>query len=164
MWSLKKVAAVVSVISLIAVGCAKDGETGPVGPVGPEGAIGPAGENANGIAFKVQYYTVMDTDWSAGKASKANADITGSVVSKGIVNVYRTTSITPDSSNTYIALPDGTFGYEYNKGNIVFLTPGFSGASFTTYYKVLVVQASDKIDGLDYSDYKAVEMVYGLED
>ncbi|MFT7086527.1 MAG: hypothetical protein ACJAV5_002255 [Vicingaceae bacterium] len=181
MFTLKKTFSILSMAALLLVGCATDGDTGPAGPVGPEGAIGPAGQDgtigrdgtngtngqdgANGTAsLLVSNYTVLDVDWTAGKSAKFNANISGPIITSGVVNAYRTSDAVPTANSTWIALPVGNFGYEYKRDSIVFTTPGFSGANFTTYFKVVVITPGAKIDGFDYGNYEEVKMVYGLED
>lgn len=167
MWSIKKTIALFSIITFTMLACTpEDGETGPAGPVGPEGAIGPAGtDGQDGTSFTstTMNFVVDTTDWNMGRAVKANVDITQDVVDRGVVLAFRTPN-PPDANSTWTSLFDGTFNYSYERGNVIFLTPGFIGANFITYYKVVVIPPSQKIDGFEPKTYEEAKMVYGFED
>lgn len=183
---LSKTIACLFIVGSILTACtAKDGEDGPVGPVGPEGAIGPAGEGGeDGVAnLSVSTLTVPSSAWTGGTIKEFSAplsDIDQDVMDNGTVQVFQTQ--TP-ANPTWDALPYSylvgingqpvqvTVQYSYKLDSLklsVMNSGAFNITSSATYpgdrtFKVVVVPPVDKIDGLDYSDYEAVEMVYGLE-
>lgn len=177
MISLRRAFSILSIISLLFVSCAEDGAVGPVGPVGPEGQLGPAGDpgqdgtdgqdGKDGVAnISTRTYTVLDTDWNGtGRAPKYNPDITASVVTNGVVSVFRTTTPLPaDSNTTWRSVPDDVFAFDYKKDTVGLLVPGFTGANFTTYYKVIVIPPAEKVAGVNYNNWEDIKMVHGLTD
>ena len=146
--SFKVAAAAMVMVGMVFTGC-----------TGEDGDDGPAG-NAN---VQSDTYTVIDTDWSGGRATFYHAGISQSVVNSGTVQTFFTgDSIT--SETEWISLPSGNFSYTYKTDSVVFLTPGFAGANFTTYYKVVAIASGAKIEGLDENSYEELQMVYGFED
>jgi len=130
------------------------------GEDGDDGAVGPTG-NANVSAAN---YTVVQADWGGvGAATFSAPAITQSVVNTGSVQAY-ITGAAPTDSSVWSGLPGGNFSFRYKTDSITFLTPGFTGASFTTYYKVVVIPSSSKIDGVDLNDYEAVKTIYGIKE
>lgn len=181
MFSLKKAFSFAVVLAMLFVSCVpEDGEAGPAGPIGPEGQIGPAGTDGTigrdgndgtdgkdgvdgGVFPVVMTYIVDSLDWVAGAAPKVNVDITQDVVDNGMVLAYRTPGV-PGPNSVWTGLYDGTFNYSYETGTVTFLTPGFTGANFITYFKVVVLPSVVRIDGFNPETYEEAKMVYNFED
>ena len=181
MMSLKKVFSVVSISALLLTSCVpEDGETGPAGPVGAQGAFGPAGQDGtngsdgndgtngndgvNGTTAVTSWdYTILGTDWNQGRSVRELVDITSRVVEGGVVQVYRQTVSTIFSDTIWAGLPVEPFGFGFKQDSIVFMTPGFSGASFTSVFRVIVIPPAVKITGVDITLYDNAKMIYGLE-
>jgi hypothetical protein len=182
MFSLKRVFSLLSISALLLTSCVpEDGETGPAGPVGAQGAFGPAGQDGtngsdgndgtngndgvNGTTAVTSWdYTILGTDWNQGRSVKELADITSRVVEGGVVQVYRQTVSTIFPDTIWTGLPVEPFSFGFKQDSIVFLTPGFSGASFTSVFRVIVIPPAVKIQGVDITLYDNAKMVYGLED
>ncbi|MFT4755479.1 MAG: hypothetical protein ACI91R_000111 [Vicingaceae bacterium] len=181
MMSLKKVFSLVSILALLLISCVpEDGDTGPSGPVGAQGAFGPAGQDGtngsdgndgtngndgvNGTTAVTSWdYTILGTDWNQGRSVRELVDITSRVVEGGVVQVYRQTVSTIFSDTIWTGLPVEPFGFGFKQDSIVFMTPGFSGASFTSVFRVIVIPPAVKITGVDITLYDNAKMIYGLE-
>ncbi len=145
--SFKVAAAAIAMVGMVFTGCK--------GEDGDDGAAG----NAN---VSSSNYEVVAGDWSQGQAHKMNGAITNGVVNSGTVQAFQATDSI--NSKVWTAIPAGNFAFSYRTDTITFLTPGFTGANFTTYYKVVAIPAAAKIDGVDLTNFEEVNMVYGLED
>ena len=185
--------AIIAALSLVACS-PEDGETGPVGPIGPEGQIGPKGDpgtdgtngtdgvdGTDGVAnIKTFTFFVDSATWNGPNGLSINnainvPEITAEIVENGTVQVFQTEDNTSPASTTWRAMPytNGVFSYSYsyNVGVIdLILTVTVNGSVPTLVaakdhtYKVVILPPASVLSGIDYSDYEAVKMVYGLKD
>ncbi|MBL4707121.1 MAG: hypothetical protein JKY48_01600 [Flavobacteriales bacterium] len=145
----------IAMVALVFTACS--GEDGDDGLAGATGATG----NANVTASN---YTVLQADWAGtGSATFSAPSIIQSVVNTGSVQAYITAAPVSDST-VWGGLPGGNFSFSYKTDSITFLTPGFTGANFTTYYKVVVIPSSAMVDGVNLDNYEEVKMVYGIKE
>lgn len=164
-------------ISVAMVSCSgDDGEQGPAGPAGSDG-------NANVNAYT---YTVAGTDWTMSgnylRDTLNIAEITSDVAKNGDVRVFYSIDINSSGvtdSTVWTETPTrqilgfGTqgemvsFESSYSIGQVFLRLIRESGQSFglsvPINYKVVIIPSSAMVDGVDPTDYKALEAVYGLE-
>jgi len=147
----------VAFAAILMVGTVFTACSGEDGAIGPEGATGNANVTSN-------TFTVIAADWGGvGRAPKYDANITQAVVNSGTVSAFITTDTITDAT-TWQPIPVGNFSFSYKTDSAIFLTPGFTGANFTTYYKVVSIPSGAKLAGVNVEDYEEIKAVYGLED
>lgn len=185
--------AIIAALTLVACS-PEDGETGPAGPIGPEGQIGPAGDDGrdgldgvdgvdgkDGVA-NIETYTffVDSATWNGPNGSSINnsinvPQITAEIVERGTIQVFQTSDNTNPQSTSWRAVPYTnavfSYSYSYNVGIIdLILTVTVNGSAPTLAaardhtYKVVIIPPAALLEGVDYDDYQAVKMIYGLED
>jgi len=183
-------ALVFSLIAMFVVACTpEDGDTGPVGPVGPPGPAGggpqgPAGEDGeDGVDGKdgnanVQAYvfTVLNSDYDIytnqtqtfymHRDTLSLSEIDLEVVDDGTVQLFRRTP----SSSVWSAMPyyrgGLAYNFSYEIGEIQIEVSYNNSAPIgvgDSEFKVVVIPPAAMIDGVDHSDYEALEAVYGIE-
>lgn len=175
---------VLSMIALMAVACTpEDGDTGPVGPVGPPGPSGggpqgPPGEDGKDGNANVQAYvfTVLNSDYSVYANSTQSFfmhrdtidlnEVTLDVINNGTVQLFRKTP----SDIPWIAMPYYRGGISYNFSKVVGeiqIEASYNNSSpiniGDSEFKIVVIPPAAMIEGVDHSNYQALQAVYGLE-
>lgn len=167
------------------------GPVGPIGQEGPIGPRGPAGEDGDdGVAnVEARIFSVPSSDWSTGARKTTTLSvpaITKEVVDEGTIQVFQSESTNPDSLIWASLSHSETIGvntgggviiveiitqFEYFTGEVYLSVINNEGLNITNSanfpgdrtFKVIVIPPSEKVEGLDYSDYEAVKLVHGLE-
>lgn len=154
-------------MSIVMVSCAgEDGETGPAGPAG----------NAN---VQSNTYTIMPSDWSNGNATISVSGISESISNNGQVSVFFTFDSLGTDTITWNPLPYRFVGNVGGQNQFITLQNTIStgevtisarlnnngGVNFNSESnaKVVIIPSSSIVEGVDPTDYKALEAVYGLE-
>ena len=182
---LKKLTFILSVVVLVFMSSciAEDGDTGPVGPVGPPGPAGsgpqgPPGKDGNA---NVQAYisTVDTSDWTTnGKYQEAILsvpEITSKVFNEGTIQVFQKSV----SDNSWNAMPytntiqisqtayaNYFIQYSYVVGQVTVRAyldiPAQLSFPEPIEFKVVVIPPAALIEDVDYTDYQALEILYGI--
>lgn len=155
-------------MSIVMVSCAgEDGETGPAGPAG----------NANVIS---NTYPIAGGTWSAGRNTISVPGLTQDIADNGQVAVFISTDTLGTDTITWNALPHKvvvnfgqggewvTISNSYSIGEVVvsaIRNNNGTGVNFTNNFiaKVVLIPSNSNMEGVDPTDYKALEAVYGLE-
>ena len=162
-------AAILMVGTVFTACSGEDGEDGAVGPAGADG-------NANVQSYT---YTLLANEWSQGAATIAVPELTKSIADNGVVSVYYTNDSLSTDTIAWRPLPydfitaSGTYliNYNYEVGTvnvraIATFAPQFSTAipGRDTYWRVVLIPSSSKIDGVNLNNYEEVKAVYGIKE
>jgi hypothetical protein len=162
--SFKVAAAAMVMVGMVFTGC-----------TGEDGDDGPAG-NANVQSFS---YTLADTSWTQGRATIAVPALTKSIADNGHVAVYYTNDSLSTDTISWRPLPydfrtsNGSFiiSNTYQIGQINITALAAYGNLFSssipgvdTYWRVVLIPSSAKVEGVNTSNYEEVKAVYGIQE
>lgn len=166
-------AAILMVGTVFTACSGEDGEDGAVGPAGAAGMNGTDG-NANVQSYT---YTVGANEWNQGTARIMVPELTKSIADNGVVSVYYTNDSLSTDTIAWRPLPydfrtsSGSFiiSNTYQIGQVDLKAFGAFSNVFSssipgvdTYWRVVLIPSSAKVEGLNVGDYEEVQAVYGI--